>query len=114
MALLKCFCFNDQKCNNKLLGERKEKNVSGFWAKNTCPYSGLCLDIGATITSKKTWKLSSLDLTGHSVAGSFVQKVSFFVAIISYFLSQVSMKYMYRQRGHNNSGYMRNEVTVTR
>ena len=64
MALLKCFCFNDQKCNNKLLGERerKKKNASGFWAKNTCPYFGHCLDIGSTITSKKTWKLSSLDL----------------------------------------------------
>ena len=38
----------------------------------------------------------------------------FFVAIISYFFCQASMKYMYSQRGHNNSGYMRNEVTVTR
>ena len=84
--------------------------------QQACPYFGHCLDIGATITSKNAWKLSSLDLTGHSVEGSFVQKVSFFVAIISYFFCQASMKYMYRQRGHNNSGYMymRNEVTVTR
>ena len=58
--------------------KRKKKNVSGFWAKNTCPYFGHCLDIGATITGRKTWKLSSLDLTGHSVEGIFVQKVYFF------------------------------------
>ena len=92
----------------------KIKKVSGFWAKNTRPDFGHCLDIGATITSKKAWKLSSLDLTGHSVEGIFVQKVSFFCCHYFVLFLQASKKYMYRQRGHNNSGYVRNEVTVTR
>ena len=54
----------------RILGK---KYVSVFWA-----LSGHCLDIDATITGRKTWKLSSLDLTGHSVEGIFVQMVSFF------------------------------------
>ena len=63
---------NEEKKRVRILGK---KYVSVFWA-----LSGHCLDIGATITGRKTWKRSSLDLTGHSVEGIFVQKVSFFFA----------------------------------
>ena len=97
---------------------RKKKNVSGFWAKNTCPYFGHCLGIVWTSALQLLVGKHGNCLAQTSQATQLkvflFRRSPFFVAIISYFFCQASMKYMYRQRGHNNSGYMRNEVTVTR
>ena len=78
MALLKCFCFNDQKRNNKLLGEKKQKTCPDFGQKIRVRILGIVWTSALQLLVGKHEKLSSLDLTGHSVEGIFVQKVSFF------------------------------------